>query len=186
MTHMDFIDISYLKNGNQRQKKVYDLLIKIDIMDILKKYNPILVGTIPIEIDTQESDIDIICEVYDFKKLESELKNNYGSFTNFKIVYETTNILMCYFFIDGFDIEIYASNEKTTNMNGYRHMMVEAKLLNLYGNDFRNKVLELKKKGFKTEPAIAKLLNLDGDPYLALLKLENYNLEKLGSLYRRN
>ena len=42
-------------------------------------------------------------------------------------------------------------------------------LLQRHGAAFRQKIFQLKQSGFKTEPAFAQALNLDGDPYLALL-----------------
>ena len=58
-------DIAYLQSGNERQNNAYSALNKLKILKILREYNPTLVGTIPIEIDISESDLDIICEVYD-------------------------------------------------------------------------------------------------------------------------
>ena len=59
---IDFKDIGYLKNGNLRQQNAFDVLSELDIFEKLKEYNPILPGTIPIEIDLPKSDLDIICE----------------------------------------------------------------------------------------------------------------------------
>ncbi|RZL37072.1 MAG: DUF4269 domain-containing protein, partial [Pedobacter sp.] len=58
---IDFQDISYLKNGNERQKSAYQTLIKYQIFEKLSGFNPLLAGTIPIDIDIPESDLDIIC-----------------------------------------------------------------------------------------------------------------------------
>ncbi|WP_413531822.1 DUF4269 domain-containing protein [Empedobacter brevis] len=51
-------------------------------------------------------------------------------------------------------------------------MLIEAKILEKLGKDFKNKIIELKRKGYKTEPAFSKLLEVQGDPYLALLEYE--------------
>ncbi|MGL5579695.1 MAG: DUF4269 domain-containing protein, partial [Cetobacterium sp.] len=40
---------------------------------------------------------------------------------------------------------------------------------------FRQKIIELKKDGMKTEPAFAFLLKLEGNPYDKILELENYS-----------
>ena len=44
-------------------------------------------------------------------------------------------------------------------------------------------VKELKEKGVKTEPAFARLLGLDGDPYVAVLGLENVSDEDIMRFY---
>jgi len=66
MSNFNFKDISYLSKGNIKQRKSYEILKKINIFNILYEFKPILVGTIPIEIDIENSDLDIICEVTDF------------------------------------------------------------------------------------------------------------------------
>ncbi|MGV3705413.1 MAG: DUF4269 domain-containing protein [Arcticibacter sp.] len=52
-------DITYLKLGNKKQQKVYRILVSHRIMEQLSAYTPIFVGTIPIRIDIETSDIDI-------------------------------------------------------------------------------------------------------------------------------
>jgi len=58
---IDFEKIDYLKNGSERQKSAYQILTKYRILEKLADFNPILTGTIPINIDIPESDLDIIC-----------------------------------------------------------------------------------------------------------------------------
>ena len=58
-----FESIEYLKNGNSRQVQSYKILKSINIFNILKEFNPILVGTIPIGIDIEKSDLDIVCQI---------------------------------------------------------------------------------------------------------------------------
>jgi hypothetical protein len=60
---IDFTRIDYLKDGNERQKKAYEVLTKYRIFEKLKDYSPILAGTVPIEIDINGSDLDIILDV---------------------------------------------------------------------------------------------------------------------------
>lgn len=48
-------------------------------------------------------------------------------------------------------------------------MLIEHQILQSENEDFRLKIIELKKNGYKTEPAFAKLLDLEGNPYHALL-----------------
>jgi len=52
-------------------------------------------------------------------------------------------------------------------------MVIEYQLLVKHGSVCREKIIELKKQGFKTEPAFAFLLGLKGNPYEELLKYEN-------------
>ncbi|MRX78845.1 DUF4269 domain-containing protein, partial [Pedobacter petrophilus] len=58
---MKFDDIKYLQFGNTRQQQAYAALMNNKILSKLIKFNPILVGTIPINIHLENSDLDIIC-----------------------------------------------------------------------------------------------------------------------------
>ncbi|NJO90077.1 MAG: DUF4269 domain-containing protein [Chloroflexia bacterium] len=52
----NFIDSTYLKYGNHKQKLAYKELVDLALFEKLADYQPVLCGTIPIEIDTDESD----------------------------------------------------------------------------------------------------------------------------------
>ncbi len=87
MIDIDYMDISYLNKGNEIQIKSYKILTKINIFNILKSYNPILVGTIPIDINIENSDLDIICKVEDFTTFEQILIKEFGDYKKVKTTY---------------------------------------------------------------------------------------------------
>lgn len=172
---IDFTNIDYLRNGNLKQQRVYDVLNVHSVFSKLAKFNPILVGTIPINIDTNTSDLDIIC--YWVNKLEftSTLKSSFCNEIDFSISEKIKNsreVVVAKFMLEEFPVEVYGQNLPTTEQNGYRHMIVEHKLLLERGEAFRLQIVRLKKQGYKTEPAFAKLLGLNSDnPFDELLKL---------------
>lgn len=179
---MDFLNISYLNNGNNKQKQTYAVLKKLNIIEKLQIYNPIVVGTIPLMIDITDSDIDIICEVYKFVEFEDHLQKEFGHYPSFKLFQKETGTkryIVANFQHSGFPFEIYGQNLPTTEQSAFRHMMIEHRILKWMDKPFRNRVLELKEKGIKTEPAFAKLLQLKGDPYQALLELESWDDDDL-------
>lgn len=183
MNNKDFTNITYLQLGTPKQRKSYEILTELHIFEILRNFDPILVGTIPISIDVKNSDLDIVCTVTDFKAFEKLLIDKFSTFEAFKVSYFTPNILVCNFMVEGIEIEVYASPIKSTASNGYRHMLIEARILTLLGNSFKEEIVELKSGGLKTEPAFAKVLNLSGNPYDELLSLENYSDDEILSLY---
>ena len=172
---IDFTSIDYLKNGNLKQQRVYDVLNAHSVFSKLAKFNPILVGTIPINIDTNTSDLDIIC--YWVNKLEftSTLKSSFCNEIDFSITEKIKNsreVVVAKFMLEEFPVEVYGQNLPTIEQNGYRHMIVEHKLLLERGEAFRLQIVRLKKQGYKTEPAFAKLLGLNSEnPFDELLKL---------------
>lgn len=182
----EFKKIEYLLDGNKRQIKAYEAIKKLNILNKLKNYNPILVGTIPIDIDVPGSDLDIICEVYDFNLFKSFSFENFSMHKDYvfseKYV-DNNHIAVINFVFMNFEFELYCKSEPTTSFNGYKHMIIEYRLLILFGKKFRDKIKELKKSGLKTEPSFAKLLGLKGDPYKEILKLEDYTDQELIKIF---
>lgn len=168
---IDFTKLDYLKIGNEKQKRAYEVLTKYKIFTILDDYSPILAGTVPIEIDIEGSDLDIICEVEDKMKFDAFLIQNFLEFDLKieKITIKEEDSIICNFELEEFPIEIFAQNKPTTQQNAYRHMMAEYKILQEKGDEFKQKIIDLKKKGIKTEPAFGVLLGLE-NPYEDLLK----------------
>jgi hypothetical protein len=172
---IDFTSIEYLRTGNERQKKAYAVLTEGKIFDDLRKYNPILTGTIPIEIDLPESDLDIICECSDQEEFYQCIVANYSEFADFKIEIKKLNGIestIASFKLHDFEIEIFGQNVPSFKQDAYRHLLIEYQILREKGAEFREEILKLKSQGLKTEPAFAQLLQLKGNPYLELLKYE--------------
>ncbi len=169
---IDFTKLDYLKVGNERQKRAYEVLEKYRIFEVLEHYSPILAGTIPIEIDVEGSDLDIICEVEDKIEFEKFLVKNFSEFDLKieKITIKEENCIICNFQLEEFPIEIFAQNKPTIEQNAYRHMIAEYRILQEKGEEFKQKIIDLKKKGIKTEPAFGMLLGLK-NPYEDLLKI---------------
>ncbi|SDI09954.1 DUF4269 domain-containing protein [Chryseobacterium jejuense] len=170
----DFTRIDYLRDGNERQRKAYELLAKHRVFEKLKDYSPILAGTVPIEIDIDGSDLDLIFEV-DLRFEEDFLDDlMFSKFIpdDVGVEYPIINDEKCItlnFMLEGFPIEIFGQNKPTIQQNAYLHMIAEHKILQEKGEDFKQKIIELKKQGIKTEPAFGMLLGLE-NPYEDLLK----------------
>ncbi|MBX2967518.1 MAG: DUF4269 domain-containing protein [Cyclobacteriaceae bacterium] len=172
MTDLDFADIRYLKNGSPVQQAGYCVLIKSGIFKKLAPYNPILTGTLPLDIFIDGSDLDICCEVYNHIAFASLLKECYGNIPDFTLkqkFLEETESTVCAFSMDNFIFEIVGQPLPVRQQQAYRHMVIEYAVLQKRGEPFKQKIIELKKQGLKTEPAFAQLLKLTGDPYEALL-----------------
>ncbi|TRX65669.1 DUF4269 domain-containing protein [Flammeovirga kamogawensis] len=177
-TEIDFKDIVYLNSGNNKQKKAFKVLTNNKIISSLKDFSPILIGTIPINIAIENSDLDIICHFTDenyFRKLLIEKFSNYEKFKIYENTSQESLAIVANFFIDDFEIEIFGQDIPTSQQRGYLHMLIEHRILLEKGNDFRKRIIKLKEQGYKTEPAFAHELGLEGDPYEAVLSLDKYN-----------
>ncbi|AUN99533.1 DUF4269 domain-containing protein [Bacteriovorax stolpii] len=185
MNFPDFKNPGYLKEGTPRQKEAYKTLSSLKIFELLNSYSPILTGTIPIDIDLPESDLDIICSSSDLTAFAAQVKVHFGDCQRFKQSLSEINneeSVVTNFFAEGFDLEIFCQNKSTDKQNAYLHMLAEAKVIAIGGEAFKKQARLLKTKGIKTEPAFAQLLSLPGDPYQAVLDLNHLSEEKLREL----
>ena len=170
---IDFTSIEYLKQGNPIQRDAYKVLSELKLFSILREYDPILTGTIPIEIDIPGSDLDIICYCNNHDEFVRLIKNEFSNQEDLSIETKRINgkeTTIARFKSHDFSVEIFGQNIPTKEQMAYRHMIIEYEIMNKMGEEFKTRIVELKKSGIKTEPAFAILLGLEGDPYKALLQ----------------
>lgn len=170
-THFDTLD--YLCNGNVRQQRAYTILKQHRLFETLRDFEPFLAGTIPIGIDIDGSDLDILCywkNRNDFVDVVNSVFQAMEGFSLRSLVLHGHETVIVNFYLDGLPIEIFGTDIPVKEQMACRHLMIEHRLLEERGVEFRDAIIRLKESGMKTEPAFAKLLGLEGDPYLALLK----------------
>lgn len=169
-----FLSPDYLISGNYRQKRAYRTLKGLEIFKKLKPYGPVLAGTIPIEIDIEGSDLDILCSFRDANSFKQDVTENFAHFDHFslkekRILDEKT--IIARFQTEEFPVEIFAQNVPTTRQHAFIHMINEYRILKEQRPEFKKRVIELKRSGMKTEPAFALLLGVTSDPYQWLLSV---------------
>ncbi|WP_337968735.1 DUF4269 domain-containing protein [uncultured Flavobacterium sp.] len=171
----DFTSIEYLKTGNQKQIHAFEVLSQNKVLINLAEFDPILVGTIPINIDIENSDLDIICYWKNKTDFITKLNILFGNENDFQIretYIDNQETVIANFKINDFEIEVFGQNIPTKNQNGYKHMIIEYEILKAKDENFRLEIIKLKQNSYKTEPAFAYLLGLNGDPYSELLKYQ--------------
>jgi hypothetical protein len=180
-------DLSYLLRGNPRQQAAYHAIQDLRITQILSQFNPTLVGTLPIGIDIPGSDLDIICEATNLDSFSTILRTGFGGQKDFKRKFKTINDLpsaVATFHYKDFPFQIFAQPLPVHQQNAFRHMLVEARLLEIGGQIAQEEIRNLKLSGLKTEPAFALYFKLCGDPYERLLELSLLNNEDLINAFR--
>jgi hypothetical protein len=181
-------DISYLKYGAARQQEAYHTLIELDIFGALVDFDPILVGAIPLGIDTPESDLDILCHADDLVAFEKIVQWAYGEYENFALRYRKKDglpTLICNFTYGTFAIEIFGQGRPTRAQRAYRHLAAEARLLQAADEAAKAAIRRLKEAGVKTEPAFGQYFCLPGDAYETLLELADAPLSVLIEVVER-
>ena len=173
MTSFDTID--YLKAGNEKQRRAHVVLTSNSVLEMLQPFQPLLVGTVPINVDTETSDLDVICYWKDKNLFIEILIENFSHHKDFLLTEKKINnreTIIATFRIEEFLFEIFGQNRPSKEQEAYRHMIVENKILQQHPESFRQKIRDLKLKGLTTEEAFAKELGLQGDPYAGLLNFE--------------
>ena len=171
----DWRDLSYLQRGTGRQKQAYRAIRSSRVHKILRDFSPTLAGTCPIDVDGADSDLDIICHAPDLDAFERRVTTALGAQKNLRIKRKTIRgifSVIAEFQHAGFTFQLFAQPIPVHAQYAYRHLLVEARVLEIGGDAARKKIRALKERGLKTEPAFAQLLHLVGDPYEALLEVE--------------
>lgn len=147
---------------------------ELEILTRLEEFAPVAIGTPPLGLATDESDIDVACTSPDFERFSAVVRRAFGQMEAFSICHVdhlAAPAMVASFKAMGWEIELFCQKVATTHQWGFQHFRVEARLLAL-GPHLKDAVMRLKRDGLKTEPAFAKALSLPGDPYVALLELE--------------
>lgn len=183
----DFLDPGHLGQGSERQRAALSVLHDLAVFERLSAYSPVLAGTIPIAIDTADSDLDVLCEARNLEAFAADVEAAYGTHDDFALSRlaekQGAPAVGASFAHGGFVVEFFGQSRPVTEQHGFRHMVVQSRLLDLGDGRFRAAVIALKRSGLKTEPAFADLLGLAGDPYKALLGLESMTEDDLRRLF---
>lgn len=178
----NFRDLAYLRNGSAIQLRGLKALEASGIFENLHGFDPVLTGTLPLDLFVESSDLDILCHAADltaFRAFVTQQLSAYDKFRIFEYVVRGEHSVVVNFWFQGFAFEIFAQKIPVNEQMAYRHLVIEYEILIRNGALFRERILALKQQGVKTEPAFAQLLNLPGDPYLSLLA---YNFPHTSSL----
>jgi len=143
---MNFQDISYLKSGNARQRGLYRALIRSKVLEKLKGFEATLVSTICIGIDTDTSDVDIICSFVDSGGFRGEISRWFGSCDAFQWGQSTSSesAVVATFECAGFVFEVYGDTIPVRDQNAYRHLNIMSNLLAMADEKLRADVRALK------------------------------------------
>ena len=185
----DWRDLTYLLRGTATQYAAYQALEALRVFPLLRAFDPVLVGTIPLDIDIPGSDLDIVCYAEEGDAFAQCLHDAFGHCVGFTLQRDLLNGLptvIAQFTSHGFPVEIFGQPLPVTAQAAFRHLLVEERLLRHGGEEVRRKIRHLKGQGLKTEPAFAAVFALAGDPYDTLLGLAELCEEELLSRIRHS
>lgn len=162
----------------EENQAVFGAITQTEILENLKDYNPIVVGTFPLNLSVESSDVDILLSTDSFEKLSASINKHYGAQKSFEIQHQSNSDLdseamVVRFESEGVSFELFCQSTQSVRQRAFKHFQVEERLLKLGGKDFFDAIQRLRSRGIKTEPAFALALDLDGDPYLKLQYLQS-------------
>lgn len=180
----DWKSLHYLRTGSPRQQRAYATLEASGLWPLLREFDPVLAGTVPLSIDIAGSDLDVLCKVPEAAQAHfaALLRAHVGARPGFRLAQHRIGghaATVCGFRYESEEIEVFGQALPVAQQHGWRHLLVERAVLAAGGEAWRTAVRALKQQGLKTEPAFARLLGLPGDPYAALLTLESWPDEML-------
>ena len=175
----DWSEPGYLREGSPRQRAALDTLLASGLLAVLAPWTPVLVGTIPLDIDVDGSDLDVLCctPVHEFDALEEAVADTATALgahdrTGHRGTFDGLEASVTRFTWDGEHFEVFGQPVPVARQTAYRHMQAEAALLAPASHATAERVRALKARGWRTEPAVAEVFGLPGsDPYRVLLEL---------------
>lgn len=161
-----------------------DAIGALNIIKHLADFGPHVAGTLPLGLETEKSDIDVLCETVDIDRFAQKVWALYSDRTGFRMRQWLSNgqPVIASFTAYGWEFEIYGSTEPVERQPGWLHFTVERRLLSLGGASFREKIMELRHSGSKTEPAFWAALRQSGNAYSGMLSLLDRSDDALAKL----
>lgn len=169
-----FLGDGYLREGSPRQRMAAATLDELEIDSLAGIAEWALAGTVPLNIDLPESDLDILIHAADPAAVRDVLTARFSHLPGF-IAWAHSGEAGAWclaFDTEHYPVEFFIQDMPLRRQRAFRHLVIEYVLLDRHGEDFRRRIRELKASGLKTEPAFAAALGLEGDPYAALLEMD--------------
>ncbi|MGN7997759.1 DUF4269 domain-containing protein [Sphingomonas sp. 22176] len=158
-----------------------EALVHSGVLTHLAAFDPHVAGTPPLGLDLPDSDIDILCHAPDPQAFASAVWEACRDLPGFAMWQwqGSDRPVIARFHCAGWVLELFGQACPVAEQLGWRHFAIERRLLALGGETFRAAVMARRQAGAKTEPAFAQVLGLAGDPYAALLTLEQLDDDTL-------
>ncbi|WFU16226.1 DUF4269 domain-containing protein [Bradyrhizobium sp. CB3481] len=143
------------------------------VLDVLRAFDPRVVGTLPLGLSVPGSDVDIVCHASEPTVLAEAIWAHYRCCDGFALYQwlAQERPLIARFEWGGWSFEVFGDHRPVDQQRGWLHFEIERRLLVLDDGRLRKAVARQRSQGVKTEPAFAAVLGIPGDPYLGLLDL---------------
>lgn len=165
-------------------------LLEILFQDIQLPIEPFFItGTYPLNLQNEKSDIDV-CFEYSAKEaiVILEFIQGFQEWVQSPKLSIKNNVYVFNFIFNDLNFEFYFSPESLYKQNSYRHLLIEQRLLKIFGGNLSHTIKELKTH-HHTELAFAKAIGLDTnelDVFQDLLSLEKLSDLEIFEQFKHN
>ncbi len=169
----------------EENSRVHEALQDAGVLRDLRSKNPLVVGTFPLGLSLESSDVDVLLAAADLGTLAKDLEQLYGLRPGFFLEHRSVNerpTLICRFTQGGVRFELFAQNQEPVQQDAFRHYLAQERLLKLGGEELRQRVLHLRSAGTKTEAAFCQALKLTGDPFQRMLEVQRLGTGQVRAL----
>lgn len=112
-----------------KNKQEFASIVELSgILNVLEPFHPLWVGTVPIDVHIETSDIDIICLLED--GLSEVIESKFGQEEGFYIQNSESKLVAGFSYMK-VPFGIFAEKIISQKQLGYLHMIAEANLLNI-------------------------------------------------------
>lgn len=159
----------------EKRPEFYSLLTDKGILKALSPWQPLLSGSMPLQLDIEKSDLDILLQAESLEGIEAKISAVLAPL-GFRIQWFRSNSKQGECVVGTLkqgtqEIELFVSTVPVLNQHSHRHLLSEFCYLVKHGPAIRRALIEWKREGLTTEEAFAKVLKLPGNPYDVLLDL---------------
>jgi len=146
-----------------------------DLFASLAPFKPMVAGTYALGIQTESSELDVICEAADLSAFESALRASFANAPGFAVrhIKGAAPAIAATFSVDGLAIAVFGQSQPTHEQHAFRVQLALGRLLRLADTTLRDDIIARKRAGAATEPAFATALGLPGKSSDAVLALES-------------
>lgn len=181
---LSYVPLPYAAKYGEAQ----EFLERAGLYRLLAPFDPVLAGTIPLGIETPDSDLDILCEVADHDAFSHRVHQSFSSYPEFSLYSAAAcdpPATVCTFLCGPWRVELFGQSQPVQRQNAFRHMIAEARLLLMAGEPAVTALRSLKLGGLPTEAAFGMYFGIPGDPYQSLLELYTASDELLRAVALR-
>jgi hypothetical protein len=137
----------------------------------LATYDPVCVSSLLTGLGVERSDLDVVCDLRE-PGFVAAATAAYGDRPGFATWEADADRTIVAFDGDELRVELVGEPKRVEAQAAYRHAVAHRRLVQAGGPALATRVRELRtRRGWKTEPALSAVLELDGDPFTALAAL---------------